>query len=164
MLTKIRAAFAALPLGGIMYYVRRAGELLKHYGVLAGGKTWESLKDTFSRKTTWLALAVVFVVGWVSAWIVLGESKDRLRTQRDEVAAAYEREKAAAAVARRDLATAQGRVTALAGELEELRKTPPVAAPAPAKPVPRPTPVAKAAPKAEPAPAPAVPVFSWPKF
>jgi hypothetical protein len=146
-MTRLRAWFDALNVHGALVWVKDA--LL---GVVA--YFWISLKDCFSRKTTWGAIILTGLLAWSGGYLV---GADKKREAYDAMDAAIDRMKAAdkaANTVRTELATANTRIKTLEGELEELRKGPSTA-PAPAPPR-----IARPKPKPAPAPEPAS-GWSW---
>ena len=123
---------------------------------------WASVKDCFSRKTTWAAIGLVGVLFWCGGYMV---GADKKREAYNAMNAAIERMAEAKAAESRlvaELFAAKTRVQSLSEELEEARKAKPDTAPGPpaAKSKPKPKPVAVA-----PAPAPvAAPATSWNPF
>jgi hypothetical protein len=146
-MTRLRLWLEALNVRGALVWLKdRALALLAYLGV--------SIKDCFSRKTTWGAIILTGLLAWSGGYLV---GADKKREAYDAMDAAIDKMKAAnkaASTVRTELTTANTRIKTLEGELEELRKGPSTA-PAPAPPR-----VARPKPKPAPAPEPAS-GWSW---
>jgi hypothetical protein len=147
-MTRLRLWLEALNVRGALVWLKdRALALLAYLGV--------SIKDCFSRKTTWGAIILTGLLAWSGGYLV---GADKKREAYDAMNAAIDRMKAIAAAQKTtwdELASANRRIKSLEGELEDLRKGPSTA-PAPAPP-PR---IARPKPKPAPAPEPAS-GWSW---
>jgi hypothetical protein len=131
---KLRLWLETLNVRGALVWVKDA--LLR-----VGSYFWVSIKECFSRKTTWAAIALVAVAFWTGGFWM---GADKKREAYNAMEAAIGRMKAAdkaASTVRGELAAANLRIKSLESDLDELRRTPSTApAPAPPKPVARPKP------------------------